>query len=253
MTDNTSTPLPSRQVARHNELGQPIGPALDWEPCEPPSTTPMEGRFCRLEAADANRHAEGLFEAARTDADDRMWTYLPYGPFDSADAYGRWMLTTCASDDPLFFAIVDRATGRPTGMASLMRIEPAVGVVEIGHVQLSPRLQRSSAATEAMFLLLRRVFAEAGYRRCEWKCDDLNAPSRRAAERLGFRFEGIFRQATIYKGRNRDTAWYSILDAEWPALDEAFRSWLDESNFDADGAQRRPLSALQPQPPSTAS
>ena len=146
-----------------------------------------------------------------------MWTYLVYGPFARLEDYRTWAEKMAPSDDPLFHAIIDQTTGKAVGIAAYLRIEPAVGVIEVGHIALSPLVQRTPAATEAMYLMMRRVFDELGYRRYEWKCDSLNAPSRAAAERLGFRFEGIFRQATIYKGRNRDTAWYSVIDQEWPA------------------------------------
>lgn len=170
-----------------------------------------------------------------------MWTYLPVGPFASLVEYRTWLEAKQASDDPLFFAIVDTATGLTVGVASYLRIDPANGVVEVGHLQYSPLLQRTAAATEAMHLMMKQAF-ELGYRRYEWKCDALNEASRRAAERLGFTFEGIFRQAIVYKGRNRDTAWYSIIDAEWPRLDAAYRRWLDPGNFDENGRQRSSLS-----------
>jgi RimJ/RimL family protein N-acetyltransferase len=225
-----------------NQLGQPIGdPVPGWAARPAPGRAPIEGRFCRIEALDAARHAEALFEANRSDAKGRMWTYMAYGPFDAAEAYAAWAEAAARSDDPLFHAIIDRASGQAVGVAAYLRIEPAVGVIEVGHVAYSPLLQRTPAATEAMYLLLRRAFDELGYRRYEWKCDALNAPSRAAADRLGFRFEGIFRQATLYKGRNRDTAWYSIVDGEWPARRAAFETWLDPANFAADGNQIRPL------------
>jgi RimJ/RimL family protein N-acetyltransferase len=226
------------------EPAQPVGfPVPGWAARPRPPRTPMTGRFCRIEPLDPERHAASLHAANREDAAGRMWTYLAYGPFDSLEAYRDWMKQSCGGDDPLFHAVVDLATGRALGVASYLRIEPAVGVIEVGHIAWSPLLQRTPAASEAMWLMMRRVFEELGYRRYEWKCDALNAPSRRAAERLGFTFEGIFRQATIYKGRNRDTAWYSIIDTEWPAIDAAFRRWLDPANFDAAGRQRARLEA----------
>jgi RimJ/RimL family protein N-acetyltransferase len=202
----------------------------------------MEGRTCRLEPLDADEHAEALHEAFALDADGRGWTYLPYGPFASAADYSVWFEEAAASEDPLFFAILD-ADGAPVGVASYLRIMPAIGTVEVGHIHLAPPLRRTRAGTEAMYLMARRAFDELGYRRYEWKCDDLNAPSRRAAERLGFTYEGTHRQATIYKGRNRDTAWYSILDSEWPRVRVALEAWLDPANFDAEGVQRAPLRA----------
>ena len=166
---------------------------------------------------------------------------MAYGPFARLDAYLAWADQSAVSQDPLFHAIVDRASNRAVGVAAYLRIEPAVGVIEVGHIAYAPALQRTPAATEAMYLLMRRVFDELGYRRYEWKCDALNAASRAAAERLGFTFEGIFRQATLYKGRNRDTAWYSVIDREWPQRKAAFEAWLGPGNFDDEGRQRTPL------------
>jgi len=228
-----------------NSLGQPIGWQVEnWRtPLRPPRTA-MNGCFCRLEPLTPARHAADLFAAFSEDRAGRNWTYLPYGPFDDVTSLQDWMIKTCLGDDPLFHAIIDKTTGRAIGVASYLRIEPTTGVIEVGHIHYSPALQQQAAATEAMVLMMRRVFSELGYRRYEWKCDALNAPSRRAAERLGFRFEGIFRQATIYKGRNRDTAWYSITDREWPLLDQAFSQWLAPSNFDHEGRQRISLSTL---------
>ena len=228
-----------------NALGQPVGfPLPAWQKRPRPPRTPMEGRFCRVEPLDPARHAADLHAANRQDKDGRNWTYLPYGPYESLDAYRRWTEEACVKDDPLFHAIVARDDGKAVGVASFMRIEPAPGVIEVGGINYSPLLQRQPAATEAMFLMMRRAFDELGYRRYEWKCDSLNAASRAAAQRLGFTYEGLFRQATVYKGRNRDTAWFSILDGEWPALKQAFERWLDPANFDAAGRQRQSLSAL---------
>jgi RimJ/RimL family protein N-acetyltransferase len=228
-----------------NSLNQPIGhPLPDWSPRPVPPRTDMSGRFCLLTPLSPS-HAPALHEAHSLDADGRNWTYLPYGPFASADRYARWVEWAAKQSDPQFFAIVERASGRPVGVASYLRIEPAMGVIEVGHLAFSPRLQRKPAATEAMYLMMRRAFEELGYRRYEWKCDSLNAPSRRAAERLGFTYEGTFRQMQVIKGRNRDTAWFSILDSEWPALRQAFEGWLEPTNFDAAGKQRRSLGELQ--------
>jgi RimJ/RimL family protein N-acetyltransferase len=230
---------------RTNELGQPIGFAVNgWTPRPPPPRTAMTGRTCRVEPLDPERHVPDLFaanQAAETAAD---WTYMAYGPFDTLEDYCAWMERDCTGDDPLFHAVVDAASGRAVGVASYLRITPAVGVIEVGHIHYAPALQRTPAATEAMVLMMARVFDELGYRRYEWKCDALNARSRRAAARLGFRFEGVFRQATLYKGRNRDTAWFAVIDRDWPALKQAFERWLDPANFDADGRQRESLSAL---------
>jgi RimJ/RimL family protein N-acetyltransferase len=233
---------------RINELGQPIGPALPgWHPPPRPARTVLEGRFCRVEPLDAERHAAQLHAANSLDRDGRMWTYLLSGPFANLAAYREWLAPRVASDDPLFFAFVDKARGQALGVGAYLRIEPAHGSVEVGHLQYSPLLQRSPVATEAMYLMMRHAF-ELGYRRYEWKCDALNAASRRAAERLGFTFEGVFRQAIVYKGRNRDSAWYSVVDREWPRLDAAFRAWLDPANFDEHGRQRRALAELRALP-----
>lgn len=229
----------------HNHLGQPIGfPLPDWSIPSSPPREPIEGQFCRLEPLNADRHATALFEANAADEDGRSWTYLAYGPFHTLRSYRDWMSMYCGGDDPLFFAIVDKADGQPAGVASYLRVTPASGSIEVGHIHYAPRLQRRPAATEAMYLLMKRAF-ELGYRRYEWKCDALNAASRAAAQRLGLSFEGIFRQATVYKGRNRDTAWYAAIDTEWPALREAFLAWLAPSNFDAEGRQRTRLAALR--------
>ena len=228
-----------------NHLGQPIGFAVpDWVPAQPPPRTPMMGRWCRVEPLDVARHADDLFAAYGEDREDRIWTYLPYGPFESRAAFEDWMTTACQGEDPLFHAIVEGVSGRALGVASYLRVEPTAGVIEVGHINYAPALQRSAAATEAMYLMMVRVFEELGYRRYEWKCDALNEGSRRAAMRLGFVFEGVFRQATLYKGRNRDTAWYGITDRNWPKLKRAYEAWLDPANFDAAGAQEARLSEL---------
>jgi len=229
-----------------NSLGQPIGrPLPGWQPRPRPPRTAMQGRFCRVEALDPERHAAELFAANRLDRDGRNWTYLGVGPFERLDDYRRWIDATCLGEDPLFHAVIDGESGRAVGVAAYLRIEPGAGVIEVGHINYSPLLQRKPAATEAMYLMMRRAFDELGYRRYEWKCDSLNAPSRAAAERLGFRFEGVFRQALVYKGRNRDSCWFSIIDVEWPALKQAFERWLAPDNFDGQGKQRKPLSALR--------
>ena len=223
-------------------LGQPIGAAVaDWTPPPWPPREPIEGRYCRVEPLDANNHAEALFEANRQD--DDIWNYLPYGPFNTLDAYREWIAAEALGDDPLFHAIVDKATGKPAGVASYLRIAPSAGSIEAGHINYAKPLQRTRAGTEAMYFLMKRAF-ELGYRRYEWKCNALNAGSRSLAMRLGLSFEGVFRQAAVIKGRNRDTAWYGAIDAEWPVLQTAFETWLAPSNFDADGRQRTRLSDL---------
>jgi RimJ/RimL family protein N-acetyltransferase len=203
----------------------------------------MTGRLCSVEPLVPERHGPELFAANALDPTGRAWTYLPYGPFASLEEYLSWMRPTCLGDEPLFQAVVEAADGRAVGVASYLRITPASGSIEVGHINFSPRLQRTPAATEAMYLMMQRAF-DLGYRRYARKCDALNARSRAAAQRLGFSFEGVFRQATVYKGRNRDTAWYAIIDREWPALHAAFRQWLDPTNVDADGRQRVRLSTL---------
>lgn len=227
-----------------NDLGQPIGfPLPDWKQPQLPSREPMIGRFCRIELLDPSLHTASLHAANSLDAEGRMWTYLPYGPFDTLASYRSWIEEICRGSDPLFHAIIDPATDQAIGVASYLRIDPRSGSIEVGHISYSPLLQRTPAATEAMYLMMERAFS-LGYRRYEWKCDALNAPSRSAAQRLGFSFEGIFRQATVVKGRNRDTAWYGAINQEWPALRDAFLRWLDPTNFDEQGKQRVRLSAL---------
>ena len=225
-----------------NALGQPIGPLVPgWSPRPRPAAAVLEGEYCRLERL-ADRHADALFAADRLDASGESWTYLPYGPFAEVGAYRDWVRRVADSEDPRFYAIVgtDPAEG-PVGVFAYLRIAPEAGSIEVGHVHYSPLLQRRRAATEAQFLLMRHAFDDLGYRRYEWKCDALNAPSRAAAERLGFRYEGTFRQATVVKGRNRDTAWYAIVDAEWPAVRERLARWLARDNFDVEGRQATAL------------
>jgi RimJ/RimL family protein N-acetyltransferase len=234
-------------MAEHrNHLGQPVGaPVSGWSPRPRPPRTAMAGRFSTVEPLEPERHAAPLFAAYAEDKAGRIWTYLPRGPYATVDEYRSWAEAACRVDDPLVLAILDNTTNEAVGTASYMRIEPAIGVIEVGSITYSPRLQRRPAATEAMYLMMRRVFDELGYRRYEWKCDSLNQPSREAAARLGFRYEGLFRQASITRGGNRDTAWFSVIDSEWPALRAAFERWLDPANFSADGTQRRSLASLR--------
>ena len=227
-----------------NPLGQPIGFAVpDWKSATRPSRKCLPGRFCRLEPLDPAQHAADLFAANALDTDGRSWTYLPYGPFESFSAYCAWLEKFCLGDDPLFFAVIGQATGKAIGLASYLRIEPLGGAIEIGHLKFSPLMQQTPAATEAMWLLMNEAFS-LGFRRYEWKCNSHNHPSRKAAQRLGLSYEGVFRQALVVKGHNRDTAWYAAVDGEWPALRAAFEQWLAPENFDADGRQHQSLSTL---------
>jgi RimJ/RimL family protein N-acetyltransferase len=221
---------------------QPIGPVVDTTPAERPGPETLEGRFCRIEKLDVH-HGAGLWEAVRDDA--TLWTYMGYGPFQNREVFDRWVEERVVLLDPHSYAVVDQASGDPAGIVTLMEIRPAARVIEIGNIVYSPRLQRTPAATEAQYLMARHVFDDLHYRRYEWKCNALNEPSRRAAERLGFTYEGTFRQHMIVKGRNRDTAWYAMLDSEWPAIREAFERWLAPDNFDSDGRQKVGLAAMR--------
>ncbi|MGB5560591.1 MAG: GNAT family protein [Paracoccaceae bacterium] len=213
----------------------------NWVPPPRPTGQVLEGRYARLEPLRAKAHAAALFAANR--ADDQIWDYLPYGPFEDEARYADWVRSFEASADPLFYAIRNLETGNWEGIASYLRIAPEAGSIEVGHINFSPALQRTRAATEAMYLMMRWAF-EAGYRRYEWKCNALNLGSRRAAERLGLSYEGVFRQAAVVKGRNRDTAWFAAIDAEWPKLKSAFETWLAPENFGPDGVQMQSLSYL---------
>jgi RimJ/RimL family protein N-acetyltransferase len=228
-----------------NHLGQQIGaPVPGWQPPPAPPREAIEGRSCRLEQLEAGRHAADLFAANRLDMEGRNFTYLFTEPFETLAAYRAWVESVEKGPDPFFLAIIDKATGKAVGVASYMRIDPRMGVIEVGNINYSPLLQRKVASTEAMYLMMARAF-ELGYRRYEWKCDCLNEPSKKAARRLGFTYEGRFRQAVVYKGRNRDTDWFSVIDTEWPRLKAAFEAWLDTSNFDEAGRPRRRLEELR--------
>ena len=225
-----------------NDLDQPVGfPVGRWEPPSAPDGALLHGQYCSLEPL-GEEHASALFAANTLDDEGRMWTYMSYGPFPTLEAYQAWLAKVAGKRDPLFYAILNRDK-EAVGVASYLRVAPARGSLEVGHIAFSPALQKTAAATEAMYLMMRHAF-DLGYRRYEWKCDALNAGSRRAAERLGFTFEGIFRQATIYKNRNRDTAWFAVIDKDWLRLKAAFKQWLHPSNFAANGAQRTRLSEL---------
>ena len=210
---------------------------------KPPRRAPLEGETVVLAPLDAGRHGDELFGSA--EGADETWLYLPYGPFSSKADFLAWLEQHAATSDPLAFAIIDRRAGAARGIATLMSIVPEHGVIEIGHIWLSPALQRTRQATEAIYVLARYAFDELGNRRLEWKCDAANGPSRRAAERFGFVFEGVFRQHRMIKGRNRDTAWYSITDGEWPSRRAAFEAWLSPGNFDSEGRQRRSLTEFR--------
>ncbi len=220
---------------------QPVGPAVPSGPARRPERVTLTGRYVDVGPLDAAAHGDALFAATGGAEHGWLWTYLFDGPFTDRAAFVRALTTKAASQDPFFFAIVDRTTGTAVGMAALMRIEPAHRVIEVGSILYAPALQRTRGSTEAMYLMARYVFEDLGYRRYEWKCNALNEPSRVAALRLGFTFEGIFRQHMIIKGRNRDTAWYSMLDLEWPARRRAFEAWLAPDNFDSDGRQKTRL------------
>lgn len=229
------------QVTRMNEFGQRVGDELaGWEPPPFPPSKPLLGRTVKLEALDWSSHGQGLFHAF-ADAPDGFWTYMPFGPFEDPTDLRTAVESIVGYPDWLPYGVV--VDGQPLGFASYLRINPAEGVIEIGSLAFSSSLQRTTAATEGLYLMIRNAF-ELGYRRCEWKCDDLNEPSIAAGRRLGFRYEGTFRNATHYKGRSRDTAWFSIVDTEWPLLDSAYRNWLSPENFDELGIQLTSLSKL---------
>jgi RimJ/RimL family protein N-acetyltransferase len=222
-----------------------------WSGRPRPDRRALEGRYARLEPLDAKRHGDGLFEAATVADADSRFRWLPEYPPTSRETFDVWLDKSQASTDPLFFAVIDKSSGVVAGRQSLMRIDSNNGVIEIGHIYWGPRIARKPAATEAQFLFAEYVFNELGYRRYEWKCHNLNEPSKRAATRFGFKFEGIFRQHLVFKGGNRDTAWFSILDKEWPSLSRAYEAWLDPANFDAAGQQRHPLENFREEPESS--
>lgn len=212
----------------------------DWAPPPRPEYRSLEGRHVRVEPL-TEAHSIAL-HAAYADAPE-TWDYMPYGPFPSAAVYADWVRGMAGRDDPMFFALIDRSVNLAAGVASFLRIAPDAGSIEVGHIALSPSIQRTPAATEAIYLMMRWAFG-AGYRRFEWKCNALNRASRRAAQRYGLSFEGVFRNAAVIKGRNRDTAWFAATDGDWPALQAAFETWLDPANFDSQGVQKARLSDL---------
>jgi RimJ/RimL family protein N-acetyltransferase len=221
-----------------NYLKQPTGSSLEqWEKCPKPNAISMIGQYCTVTKLVPSVHAESLYQVFSASEDEGDWTYMAYGPFKDLRDFTDWLYLECINEDPLFYVIIDNLNGKAVGLASYLRIEPAIGVIEVGHIHFSPILQKTPMATEAMYLMMRYAFEELGYRRYEWKCDDCNENSKRAALRLGFKSEGTFRQATIYKGRNRDTTWFSMLDSEWPQQKAALEHWLQPSNFDCNNIQ----------------
>lgn len=229
-------------MTRSDKAPAIVGPVVEnWSVPPYPNKDVLTGNYCQLERLDAEKHAALLFRVF--EGHDQVWDYMPYGPFSSSAQYHRWLKEVTGLTDTVFFAIKNFHTGAFEGVASFLRISPRAGTIEVGHINMSPALQRTPAATEAMYLMMQWAF-EAGYRRYEWKCNAANIPSRRAAQRLGLSYEGVFRQAAIVKGRNRDTAWFAAIDSEWPALKEAFKAWFASSNFDVSGRQNESLSDL---------
>lgn len=228
-----------------NHYGQIVGtPVPGWTPRPAPDGRSLEGACCRLERLDPARHADALIAGFRTAPDDRDWTWWRTARPEDDAAFRRYIEDNATAADRVPYAIIDPATTRPVGHAAFMGIDAANGSLEIGAINFTPLLKRRPAGTEALFLMLRHAFDALGYRRVEWQCNSLNLPSRNAALRLGFTFEGVFRQRAVTQGRNRDTAWFSLLDSEWPARRAAFLGWLAPENFDESGAQRRPLTGF---------
>jgi RimJ/RimL family protein N-acetyltransferase len=234
----------SREIRRamSNDLREDL---KTWQPRPRPARTVLEGRTVRLEPLDSATHGDGLYEVSSVADAESRFAWLPDAPPRSRAEFQIWLDKSAASDDPLYYAIIDKATGKVVGRQSLLRIDPANGAIEIGHVYWGPDMARTRGATEAQYLFTRHVFEDLGYRRYEWKSNTRNLPSRRAAERFGFTFEGIFRQHMIVKGENRDTAWYAMIDKDWPALARAYTAWLDPANFDSDGQQIQRLEDLR--------
>ena len=223
----------------------PLGPPLDWTPVKAPEPVHLHGAHVLVRPVDAERDAEPLYAASHApDGDPAIWTYLPDGPYRSVEHLREMLAFAQASSDPLYFALVRRSDERPLGIAAYLRVKPQFGVIELGHIWFGRALQRTTAASEAIYLLARHVFDELGYRRLEWKCNSLNAASRRAADRFGFASEGLFHKHQVVKGRSRDTAWYAITDEQWPAIRRGFEAWLDPENFDRDGRQVEALAQL---------
>jgi RimJ/RimL family protein N-acetyltransferase len=227
-------------------MGQVTRDLSQWRGAQAPRRVVLEGRYGRLEPLDPARHAADLLRSAQAPGAEDRFRYLFETAPEDAESLQAWLDKAAASNDPLFFAVIDKATGQAEGRQALMRIDPSHGVIEVGSILWGPAIARTRVATEALFLVARHVFDDLGYRRFEWKCNDLNLPSKRAAERFGFRYEGLFRQHMVVKGENRDTAWFAIIDTEWPAIRAGFHAWLSPDNFDSAGRQRAPLAIASP-------
>jgi RimJ/RimL family protein N-acetyltransferase len=221
-------------------LGEPVN---GWKTRPLPCGKDLVGNYCHLKRTSHKRDAKSLFDSFCLDKKGANWQFLPYGPFFVFEDFTQWLQKTCSTEDPFFYTIFD-SENRAVGLASYLRINPPAGVIEVGHLNFSPILQRKTAATEAMYLMMRYAIEELGYRRYEWKCNNLNETSKKAALRLGFQFEGVFRQAAVYKNRNRDTAWFSIIDKEWRGIQRKMEKWLHPQNFDDAGGQKNSLNSL---------
>ncbi|HLB56432.1 MAG TPA: GNAT family protein [Coxiellaceae bacterium] len=225
-----------------NKFNQTIGDIVpNWKSCEYPSKNKMTGKYCSLEILDIEKHASDLFDAISFENKGESWTYLSSGPIFLLEGFQQWLHNKVKNDDTILYVIIDLKSKKPIGIAGYLRIDPTHGTIEVGHLHYSKFLKQTPLATEAMYLMMHYVFEELHYRRYEWKCNSLNEASRNAALRLGFQFEGIFRQCNVFKNHNRDTTWFSILDNEWPALKIKFEKWLDENNFDLNGKQIKRL------------
>ncbi len=230
-------------MTEQNQFNQVIGHRIEnWMPKQKPRREIMLGNYCKLEPLDINSHTSKLFEAFQMNNQGETWTYLPFGPFNTEIEFKVWLSKVTL--EKLFYTIIDNKHNLPQGFASYHDIDLEHGVIEVGSIHYSKLLQKTRTGTEAMYLMMHHVFEELDYRRYQWRCNALNKGSRTAAERLGFKFEGIFRQSNVFKGYNRDTAWYSIIDNEWPALKVKFQRWLDPSNFDTNGNQKVSLQAI---------
>ena len=236
--------MSSRSVP-HPDSGLPVGIALDAVQAKRPSRATLEGRFARLEPLDANKHGRDLYEATHGPDREAIWAYIGDGPFADFESFRISLETKAKSEDPLFFAIIDKADGKAKGYSTLMRIDVPNRVIEVGNIVYGSAMQKTPLATEVQFLLMKHAFEDLGFRRYEWKCNALNMPSRRAADRYGFTYEGLFRQHMIIKGRNRDTTWYAIIDSEWPSIKSGFERWLAPDNFTPDGQQKQSLASLR--------